>query len=328
MSEKKWAIGVDLGGTKIEVAMMDQEGSIQHKLRAKTVVEKGYKAVERQIESMVEELLQEVQYGIPIGIGVGAPGQVESETGTVKFAPNLQWTDVPLGRLLRERLDLPVLVINDVRAATWGEWFYGAGKGCSDMICMFVGTGIGGGIICNGKMLEGAGNSAGEIGHMTIQLDGPECHCGNKGCLEALVGSWAIARDAQQAVKQDTEAGTLLLQLANGEVGGIKAKTVTEAYKQGDNLARRLIGQVTNALAGGLMGLANALNPQCIVLGGGVIEHLPELVLLVESEVQKRALQAAAESLRVVPAHLHDDSGVIGAASQVLLREVEADQEA
>ena len=201
-----WAIGVDLGGTKVEVAQVDSAGQVRQRLRRPTDVRDGPAAVEAEIVAAVRELRQAVD-APPIGVGVGVAGQIEAASGAVRFAPNLGWHDVPLQADLQQALGLPVAVTNDVRAATWGEWLHGAGQGCDDLVCLFVGTGIGGGVVSGGRMLTGGSNTAGELGHMTIDLHGPPCHCGNRGCLEALAGGWAIARRAQEAIGADRSAG-------------------------------------------------------------------------------------------------------------------------
>ena len=323
MNNDKWAIGIDLGGTKIEAAHIDERGNIQNRIRIKTDVDDGPEAVQEQIIRLVNRLKNEAEHDKPVGVGIGVAGQVDEEMGLVKYAPNLRWDHVSLGSKLQEQIQIPVTVLNDVRAATWGEWLFGAGKDCDDLICIFIGTGIGGGIVSGGKMLAGASNTAGEIGHMTVALDGPDCHCGNKGCLEALAGSWAIERDAQKAVRKHGKSGSGILELAGSEVQNIKAKTVIKAFKNDDKLATKLINNVVNALGGGLTGLTNILNPERIIMGGGVTEHMPDLIGRVEKKVQKRALKAATEVLEFVPTQLHDDSGVIGAAACMFRKEDE-----
>lgn len=173
-----WAIGVDLGGTKIEVAQVYTSGRVQRRTRAATDVADGSSVVKDQIVAAVRELKDSTK-STPMGMGVGVAEQIEPDTGTVRFAPNLGWRDVPLGSDLSHALDLPVVVTNDVRAITWGEWLHGAGQGCDDLLCLFAGTGIGGGIVSGGRMLSGCNNTAGELGHITVELDGPPCHCGN-----------------------------------------------------------------------------------------------------------------------------------------------------
>lgn len=210
---------------------------------------------------------------------------------------------------------MPVVVLNDVRAATWGEWLYGGGKGVDDLICLFIGTGIGGGVVSNGKVLTGSNNSAGELGHIIIDLQGPPCNCGNRGCLEAFAGGWAIARQAQNAVTSDPTAGASLLKLANGQLKAVTAETVSQAAQAGDLLSRNLMDQVTEALIAGVVSLVNAFNPHHFIVGGGVIEGQPELVKKIAQGVYARALKAATASLQILPAKLKGNAGVIGAAA-------------
>jgi glucokinase len=309
-----WAAGVDLGGTKVEVAQMDRAGRLLTRLRRPTDVKDGPAAVEAEIIAAVRELILKAG-APPVAVGVGVAGQVEAESGTVRFAPNLGWRDVPLQADLSLALGLPVVVTNDVRASTWGEWLHGAGKGCDDLICLFVGTGIGGGVVSGGRVLTGHSNTAGELGHITVDLLGPRCHCGNRGCLEALASGWAIAARGQEAVRDDPVGGAALLQMADGQREAITAETVAQAAHAGDPLAGRLLDEVAEALVAGSVGLVNAFNPCLLILGGGVIEGLPELVARVEQGVRERALSAATANLNVVAAQLHNDAGVIGAAA-------------
>src|SRR5699024_419699 len=192
------ARGSDVSGTKIKADRVDKNSTIQDQIKESTDVSGGIEAVQKQIEGLAHKLIRKSS-GKAVSLGIGVAGQIDKKTGAVAYAPNLKWHDVPLDANLEKGLDLPVFVLNDVRAAAWGEWLHGAGKECDHMICIFVGTGIGGGIVSEGKTVKGASNSAGEIGHMTVQLDGPRCHCGNRGCLEALAGSWAIERNAKEA---------------------------------------------------------------------------------------------------------------------------------
>jgi glucokinase len=309
-----WAAGVDLGGTKVEVAQVDRAGRLFARLRRPTDVKDGPAAVEAEITDAVRELILKAG-STPVAVGVGVAGQVDLESGMVRFAPNLGWHDVPLPTNLSRSLGLPVVVANDVRAITWGEWLHGAGEGCSDLICLFIGTGIGGGVVSGGRLLSGCSNSAGELGHITVDLHGPSCHCGNLGCMEALAGGWAIAKHGQEAVRDDPAGGASLLQMAGGRRDAITAKTVAQAAHAGDPLAGRLLDEAAEALIAGAVGLVNAFNPCRLILGGGVIEGLPELVVRVDQGVRQRSLPAATANLRVVPARLHNDAGVIGAAA-------------
>lgn len=249
---------------------------------------------------------------------MGVAGQIEAGSGMVHFAPNLDWHEVPFQAQLSSACKLPVIITNDVRAVTWGEWLFGAGRGCNDLICVFVGTGIGGGIVVNGKILNGCSNTAGEIGHLTVDLHGPRCTCGNYGCMEALAGGWGIARQARQAVSDNPAAGAKLLQLAGGEQDEITARMVADAHKRGDALAGNLLQEAGEALIAGMVSLVNAFNPCRLILGGGVITGLPELIDRVRRGVRHQALAAATSKLEVHTARLGDDAGVIGAAALAL----------
>lgn len=314
MTENTWAIGIDLGGTKIEVAGVDGKGSITKRLRRDTDVAGGADKVQSDIVAAVQEITK-ASGSRPACIGIGMAGQIDPETGTVIFSPNLNWHDVPLRENLSGRIGVPAVITNDVRAATWGEWLYGAGRGYGDIVCVFVGTGIGGGIVSRGAMLEGCSNTAGEIGHMTIDRNGPPCHCPNHGCFEALAGGWAIARDARDAVERDPAAGRTMTDLAGGDAKNITAKIVSAAARTGDALSSKILSDAGDALIAGCVSLVNAFNPCVLILGGGVIEGMPGLVNTVDAGVHRRALGAARRNLKVVMSGLHNDAGVIGAAA-------------
>jgi glucokinase len=311
------ALGVDLGGTKLEVAVVDPEGRIVDRLRRPTDVKGGPAAVLKQIVGAVTDLQQKSPKVTWAGIGIGVAGQIDSEEGLVRFAPNLDWKEVPLGSVLKEELRLRVIVTNDVRSATWGEWLFGAGQGCNDLLCLFVGTGIGGGVVMEGRMLKGCSNTAGELGHITLDMHGPPCRCGNRGCLEALAGGWAIGEHAQRAAAADPAGGRLLLEMAGGEVERITAEIVQQATRSGDPLARRLMEEATEALIAGATSLINAFNPCRLILSGGVIDGMPELITRIESGLRQRALSAATTCLEVLPARLGNEAGVVGAAALV-----------
>jgi glucokinase len=313
LNNESLTLGVDLGGTKIETSLVDTTGHILASHRRPTQPEKGPDGVIGDIIECVKNCLGEASKSAQ-ALGVGMAGQIEKYNGIVRFAPNLGWRNVPLGAMLEEALVLPVEVTNDVRAATYGEWIYGAGQGVDDLICLFVGTGVGGGIVSGGKLLEGCNNSAGELGHLTIMTDGRQCHCRNRGCLEAYAGGWAIAERAQEAVRSDPKAGQSLITLA-GSVERITAATVTEAYANGDHVAQLIVEETAHFLAAGVVGIINAFNPCLLVLGGGVIQGSPMYLSMVERAVRINALEAALEGLRIVTAALGNKAGVIGAAA-------------
>ncbi len=309
-----WSIGVDLGGTKLEVAQIDAQGRVRQRLRKATNVKGGPAAIIEDIIGYVWTLREAAEIP-PVGVGVGVAGQVEKGSGKVIFAPNLEWREVPLQAELQRTMGLPVIVTNDVRAATWGEWPHGAGQRCDDLLCMFVGTGVGGGVVSGGHMLAGCNNTAGEVGHITVDMNGPPCTCGNRGCLEALAGGWAISRLARESVAADPEEGRIMLEMAGGRIEDINVATLARAVRGGDPMARRLIDQAADALIAGATTLINAFNPCRLILGGGVITGIPELIGRIDTGVRKQALAAACTSLVVLPAGLRTDAGVIGAAA-------------
>jgi glucokinase len=309
-----WAVGIDVGGTKLEVSRVDLEGAVCDSIKMSTRVESGPAGIEADIERAIRELRERAK-GPPIAVGVGIAGQIDGRDGSVHFSPNLNWREVPLQGDLEQRLGLPVVVTNDVRAITWGEWVYGAAKGFNDVVCLFVGTGVGGGVISAGRMLSGCANAAGELGHIVVDIDGPVCTCGNRGCLEAFVGGWAIARRAQQTVKQDRNGGERLVELSGGTIEGITAEAVARLARGGDPLCLSIIDVVGHALTFGCVSLVNVFNPCRLIMGGGVIEGVPELIDRVRDGVRRLALPAAAAALEVMPGALGSSAGVVGAAN-------------
>lgn len=312
-TDNSLTLGVDLGGTKVETSLVDATGHILASHRSPTQPEKGPDGVIANIIECVNSCLSGANQSTQ-ALGIGMAGQIEKDSGIVRFAPNLGWHNVPLRTKLEEALALPVIVTNDVRAAAYGEWLYGAGQGVNDLVCLFVGTGVGGGVISGGRLLEGCSNTGGELGHMTIVNGGRQCHCRNQGCLEAYAGGWAIGERVQEAAHNDPKAGKALIMLA-GSIEKISAATVTEAYTDGDPLAQRMVEETAQFLAAGLVGIINAFNPCLIVLGGGVIQGLPEYTFLVERIIHFKALEAALEGLRIVTAALSNKAGVVGAAA-------------
>jgi glucokinase len=310
--DKPVTLGVDLGGTKVNVALVDRSGRLlsAHKsmIHASKEPERVVADIQTAMDTCLNKTAQEVE-----AVGIGVAAQVDQK-GVVRGSQNLGWRKFPLKKKLEKEFGLPVAVTNDVNAATLGEWRYGAGRGVDDLAVLFVGTGVGGGVITGGKLLSGCSNSGGELGHITVVYDGRKCHCPNRGCLEAYVGGWAIAERAQEAVRTAAEEGQRLVSLA-GSVEKVTAATVSRAYREGDLLARRLVEETGRYLAAGVVSIVNVFNPCVMVLGGGVIEGIPELIQIVKDIVPTMALEASVEKLEIVKAALGADAGVIGAAA-------------
>jgi len=310
-TENAITLGVDLGGTKVNVGLVNSNGKVLSVHKSLIDESKQPDAVIENVAAGVDACLNETGLEAK-ALGIGVAAQVDTD-GIVLGSPNLGWRNFPLKTKLEKKLGLPVLVTNDVRAATYGEWKYGAGRGVNDLAVLFVGTGVGGGVISGGNILTGCTNSGGELGHMTIVSGGRQCRCPNKGCLEAYVGGWAIAERAREAIRTLSVEGKRMLTMA-GSLRNVTSTTVNEAYRQGDLLARLLIEETGRHLAAGVVSIVNAFNPCVVVLGGGIIENIPELYTAVKDKVPDMALQSATSNLRIVKASLGNEAAVVGAA--------------
>ena len=229
------------------------------------------------------------------------------------MSPNLPgWRDVPLRDMVRERYGVDAFLVNDASAAALGEHRFGAGRGVSHLVLLTLGTGIGGGIIINGEMYGGACGSAGEIGHMVIDVNGPECACGNRGCLEALASGTAVARDAIRRIRQGEKSS--LVEMVGGKIEDITAEKVGAAARNGDSLALDVLAQAANYLGVGMANLVNIFNPEMIVLGGGMAKLGDLLIDPARRVVAEKAFPISAQAVRIVTAQLGDEAGVYGAA--------------
>lgn len=310
------AIGIDLGGTKIDIGLVSDKGTLLDRKRIPTRVEDGPEKIVLEIANTIKEVAGKQNYD---GVGIGIAGQIENKSGKVLFAPNLGWKNFELQKTLSRLLKMDVKVTNDVRAATWGEWLYGAGTGATDLICLFVGTGIGGGVVCDGKILNGFSNTAGEFGHMTIDLHGPTCSCGNRGCFEALASGWAIAKRAKEIIAYDHAGGIPLLDMVDGNIDQIGPKQVFASYLEGSPIAKKIVFEISEALIAGVSNLVNAFNPERIVLGGSImLQEQIDLVAEIAKGVPQRALKAAVHGLTIMKAKLGADAGIIGAAAYAM----------
>ena len=243
MTENIVTIGVDLGGTKVKTALVDSKGEVVAVHTYPTQPEKGPESVINDILVCIDTCLNQADRAEAHALGIGVAGQVDLN-GVVRHAPNLNWHNIDLKTDLERQLELPTVVVNDVRAATWGEWCFGAGQNVSDLIVLFVGTGIGGGVVTNRHLLKGCNNTGGELGHTTIIVDGRQCHCPNKGCLEAYAGGWAIAERAQEAIQMNRKKGEWITRQA-GHFKDITATHISLAYHANDPLAHQIVHDIS-----------------------------------------------------------------------------------
>ena len=287
------------------------DGQILSKLERFTDARRGPAAVIATLRSAIDEVRASV--GAIAGLGVACAGQVRSEDGMVVQAPNLDWHDVPLGARLTEAFGIPVVIENDVRAAAWGEFRFGAGRGLRSLIAVFVGTGLGSGAVLDGQLWRGAGNAAGEVGHTQVVIDGLPCRCGQRGCLEQYVSGNGFQRRFEAALAAGVK--TRLAEPTDGDPTKLTAPMVWAAAAGGDVFAREAVRDAERYLALGIGNYVTALNPAMLVFGGGVVETVPALLEVAVPELLARTTVLARASLRIERARLGDWSGVVGAAA-------------
>ncbi|MFZ5591302.1 MAG: ROK family protein [Bacillota bacterium] len=320
MGEKNQGVGLglDIGGTNIAGALVDAAGRLLEQYTLPTCARKGQDAVIEQIFLVAEHLFRQAENkGLQIrGIGMGVPGPLESRTGLVLHAPNLGWHNVPVKQIVQQRFQTPVFVENDVRCAALGEKYFGAGRGVDDLICVALGTGVGAGIFVAGSLLRGFGDIAGEIGHICLDPNGPHCNCGRRGCLEVYAGAPGIARRAREAIQSGKQS--VIGKLVGGNLALIDPAVISSAAGQGDQLAIE-IWRETGELVGWALATAVTLfNPRLVIVGGGVARAGEVLLGSIRETVFQRAMPEHARQVEVVPAHLGERAGVVGAACLVL----------
>jgi len=321
MSQRsRYIIGVDLGGTNIVVGAMPEDGSREIAFRSQpTHAAQGADLVVERMIQMIEDVISVMiaETGATradvLGVGVGAPGPLDRKLGIVITAPNLGWKMYPLRDRIQTATGLRTTLDNDANCATLGEWFTGAARGASNVIGVTIGTGIGGGIIIDGKLFHGASDVAGEIGHMTIDSNGRRCGCGNYGCLEAYASGTAIAERAREALANE-QAGVLMT-LCGGNLTTVTAQMVYRAALDADPVAVDVVRETARFLGAGIGALLNVLNPEVVVLAGGVVNAGEALFGPLKAEVRRRAFAPAVDACRIVPGELGGSAGVVGAVA-------------
>lgn len=311
---KKYSIGIDLGGTKILIGLVEKEsGKVVSHIKKKTKKEKGPENIVRKMVEGVEELLEESGKSFTeiSSIGIGSAGQIDRKNGIIIGAPNLDCYNLNLKEILQNKFNIPVFVGNDVEVATIGEQKFGAGKGCADFVCVFVGTGIGSAIVKNGHIIYGATGTAGELGHIIVDLNGRPCACGAHGCLEAYASRSAIETRIEGALKKGRKS-CISEYLEEGKA--ITSSMIRKSIEREDELVTQCVSEASEYLSGGLASVINLINPELIILGGGLIEAVDYFYKQTIKKVKSKSLPVPAEKIRFSKTILGDYSGVIGAA--------------
>ncbi|WP_409289269.1 ROK family glucokinase [Peribacillus sp. SCS-37] len=308
---EKWLVGVDLGGTTTKLAFISNYGEILHKWEIPTDISDTGKNITTNIAKAIDaklDALGQTKNKI-LGIGMGAPGPVNPVTGIIYEAINLGWKDYPLQQLLEVETSLPAVIENDANLAALGEMWKGAGNGARDLVCVTLGTGVGGGVIANGQIVTGISGAAGEIGHISVLTEGgAPCNCGKRGCLETLASATAIVRLAKEAMEASPEASTLR------EITDLTSKDVFEQAKAGDAIAASVRDRLAFYLGLSIANVSNILNPEKVVIGGGVSKAGDDLLIPVRNYFEQYAFTRVRESTGLAIATLGNDAGVIGAA--------------
>jgi glucokinase len=305
-------IGVDLGGTNLRTALLDDCGESLEKHKETTEASEGYQKVFEKLLLNINRMRRnaDLRGTKVVAVGVGAPGVIHAHRGVVVASPNFpDWNNLPLKQLLEDALEVPVFLENDANAAALGEQWRGAGKGINSMIYLTLGTGVGGGIVHEGRIWQGADGMAGEVGHMTIFPDGRQCGCGNRGCLEMYASSRGIVMSYLEALKEGR--------------GGQDRRDITSAEvyrsaRDGEPLATLVMQQMGRYLGIGIASLINIFNPEMVVIGGGVKDAWELFMEGTRTEIKKRAFAYPAERTRIVPSVLGDDAGIVGAGAIAL----------
>ncbi|UJF33064.1 ROK family glucokinase [Paenibacillus hexagrammi] len=304
-------IGVDLGGTNIKVGICDEQGNLLHTYEGPTGAEEGPDAVLGRIAQYVRKIVEDSPYEWEqvAGIGAGLAGFLDIQEGVVKFSPNLQWRNVEAKRTLEALLGKPVKIDNDANVAALGEAWAGAGAGVPNIVCYTLGTGVGGGIIINGKIYQGSNGMAGELGHMAIvpDIEAINCGCGQVGCLETVSSATGIIRMAKEAVERGEHTSLALHE-------NMEAKHVFDAAKSGDEVALRIVNRAAYYLGRSMASISIVLNPKRFVIGGGVSKAGEILFAPIRETFKKYTPEVAAEGVEIVAATLGNDAGVVGAA--------------
>jgi glucokinase len=308
-------VGVDLGGTKILAGVFGPQLRLLQTAKLSTKSSRGFDSVVDRIARCVRDAVDEADMNLKQvqAIGIGAPGAVDSETGDVIFAPNLQWKDAPLREELEKQLGIPVFVENDCTACTLGVHEVELKGRTRNLLGVFLGTGIGGGLILDGRVHRGFNGTAGELGHMVLQVGGPKCGCGNNGCFEALASRTALFREIQQRVKAGEK--TVLTEMLGDGLNDLKSGDLRKALRKGDKLVEKVVESAAEYTGIAIANLINILNPEIVVLGGGVIDALEdEMMSIITETALDYAMPGTVKGVEIIASKLGDNAGITGGA--------------
>ena len=312
------AVGVEIGVDFLSIVLTDFTARVLWRQRVVSDPREAQEVIAGHVEVMIREALDIGETGglRPLGIGVGVPGLVDIRQGNLVFAPNLGWRDVPLQEMWSQRFGLSVFVENEANAAALGEYYFGVARDVQNLIYLSAGVGLGGGIIIQGKLFRGSSGYAGEIGHMTMDPDGPPCGCGNRGCWETVVGPRAIVRRVRDALRANAESE--IRALVHDDLSRVDVDTVVQAAQIGDLVARTALEEVGAQLGIGVANLVNVFNPEMVVLGGALSLASPFLLPVIEEMIRKHALAQPRAVVEVVTSAHGVDACVMGAVALVL----------
>ncbi len=305
-------ICLDIGGTKVLGALLDEKDNITFKVKKKTKADKGLEKIEERIIDVVDEVIKEsgVDKKEIAAIGAGAPGVINEETGEIIYAPNLPWNKYDIKKVMENKFGIPFYIGNDANMGMLGEWKYGIAAKKENVVGLFIGTGVGGGLIINNKLFAGKRHDAGELGHMTLNTEGPYCNCGQRGCLEAYASKIAITREIKVQIERGRK--TVLKDLMENDVI-IKSKALKEAIDAKDGVALEVMDRAIYYLAAGTGNLINIFSPDMVVLGGGVLESLGDYIMpKIKDYVKRFTLPEVLKGTEIVRSALGDDAIIYG----------------
>jgi len=316
-NNNSFVLGVDLGGTKILAAVITKQGEVIARAKKKTKAQKSSEEILERITTVCRDAVEEA--GITFeqieGIGIGSPGPLDPDRGYVLETPNLNLTNAPVCPFLKEQLGVPAFMDNDVNVGTFGEFKFGAGKNHKDVIGIFLGTGVGGGIVVDGKLLHGKSKNAGEIGHMKIHAGGDQCGCGQKGCLEAYASKTAMEKRRKEAIEKGKKS-ILPKILPKGDWTKLTSKIYVQAVEENDKLVINELKRAAKNTGIAVGSLLNLFSPEKVIIGGGLTEALENLFLpIIRDTAKENCFSIMFENCEIVPAALGDDAGILGAGA-------------